>query len=261
MEDAPAVVLVSPAMGVAASYYRPVVDRIVAAGLSVVTTDLRGNGLSSVRAKRGVDYGYHELVSVDLPATVDAVETRFPGRPIVALGHSLGGQIACLHAAAHPGGLAGIALIASCTVHYSGWPFPQNLGILVRTQTARPLVRLFGYFPGKKVGFAGAEGRQQMLDWANNGFHGRYNIANSPHDFESALKKVEIPVLAMTLDGDHYAPPASLENLLAKMPLAAVTRRHFTAEDMDESGLDHLRWARDGVPVAAAIRSWIDQNL
>ena len=55
-----------------------------------------------------------------------------------------GGQIACLHAAAHPGGLVGIALIASCTVHYSGWPFPQNLGILVRTQTARPLVRLFG---------------------------------------------------------------------------------------------------------------------
>ena len=57
VEGAPAVVLVLPAMGVAATYYRPVVDQIVAADLTVVTADLRGNGLSAVRAKRGVTTG------------------------------------------------------------------------------------------------------------------------------------------------------------------------------------------------------------
>ncbi len=261
VDKAPGVVLVLPAMGVEAAYYRPVVEQIVDAGLSVVSVDLRGHGLSEVRARRGVDYGYHELASIDLPATVVAVRSRFPGTPIVALGHSLGGQIACLNAAAHPGGLAGIALIASCTVHYTGWSFTLNLGILVRTQTARPLVALFGYFPGKRVGFAGAEGKQQMIDWAKNGLHGRYEIANSPFDFESLLAGVEIPILAMTLDGDHYAPPASTQNLLDKMPRAPVTRRHFTAADMDESRLNHLRWARDGGPIAATIRAWIDENL
>ena len=259
--DSPAVVLVLPAMGVEAAYYGPVVEQIVDAGLSVVTADLRGHGLSEVRARRGVDYGYHELASVDLPATLDAVRSRFPGMPIVALGHSLGGQIACLHAASHPGGLAGIALIASCTVHYSGWPFPQNLAILARTQTARPLVALFGYFPGKRVGFAGAEGKQQMIDWAKNGLHGRYEIANSSYDYESLLAEVEIPILAMTLEGDHYAPPASTQNLLDKMPRAPITRRHFTTADMDESRLHHLRWARDGRPIADTIRSWVDENL
>ncbi len=261
LEGAPAVVLVLPAMGVEAAYYGPVVERMVAAGLGVVTADWRGHGLSEVRARRGVDYGYHELASVDLPATLAAVGSRFPGTPIVALGHSLGGQIACLHAAAHPGGLAGIALIASCTVHYSGWRFPLNLAIFVRTQTARSLVALAGYFPGKRVGFAGPEGKQQMLDWARNGLHGRYEIANSPFDFESLLAGVEIPILAMTLQGDHYAPAAATQNLLDKMPAAPVTRRHFTAADMDESRLNHLRWARDGRPVADTIRSWVDENL
>jgi predicted alpha/beta hydrolase len=261
VEGAPAVVVVLPAMGVAAAYYRPVVERIVDSGLAVVTADLRGHGLSEVRARRRVDYGYHELASVDLPATVATVASRFPGTPTVALGHSLGGQIACLYAAAQPGGLAGIALIASCTVHYSGWRFPLNLAILLRTQTARPLVSLFGYFPGKRVGFAGAEGKQQMLDWAKNGLHNRYEVANSPHDFESLLTSVEIPILAMTLQGDHYAPPAATQNLLDKMPAAPVTRRHFTAADMDESRLHHLRWARDGRPIAATIRSWVDENL
>lgn len=261
VEDAPAVVLVLPAMGVEAAYYGPVVDQIVDTGLSAVTVDLRGHGLSEVRARRGVDYGYHELAAVDLPATLDAVGSRFPGTPIVALGHSLGGQIACLNAAAFPGGLAGIALIASCTVHYTGWSFPLNLGILVRTQTARPLVALFGYFPGKRVGFAGAEGKQQMIDWARNGLHGRYEIANSAYDFESLLAGVEIPILAMTLDGDHYAPPASTQNLLDKMPRAPVTRRHFTTADMDEPRLHHLRWARDGRPIADTIRRWVDENL
>jgi predicted alpha/beta hydrolase len=261
VDNAPAVVVVLPAMGVEAAYYRPVVLQIRDAGLSVVTVDQRGHGLSEVRARRGVDYGYHELASIDLPATLDAVRSRFPDTPIVALGHSLGGQIACLHAAAHPGGLAGIALIASCTVHYSGWRFPMNVAILLRTQTARPLVALFGYFPGKRVGFAGAEGKQQMIDWAKNGLHGRYEIANSPYDYESLLAEVEIPILAMTLDGDHYAPPASTQNLLDKMPRAPITRRHFTTADMDESRLHHLRWARDGRPIADTIRSWVDENL
>ena len=81
VEDAPAVVLVLPAMGVEASYYRPVVEQIVGAGLAVVTADLRGHGLSEVRARRGVDYGYHELASVDLPATVAAVGSSENGHP------------------------------------------------------------------------------------------------------------------------------------------------------------------------------------
>ena len=153
------------------------------------------------------------------------------------------------------------SLIASCTVHHSGWPFPLNFGILLRTQTARPLVALFGYFPGKWVGFAGAEGKRQMLDWAKNGLHGRYEIADSPHDFESLLADVTTPILAMTLQGDHYAPPDATQNLLDKMPAAPVTRRYFTAADMDESRLHHLRWARDGGPIAATIRSWVDENL
>ena len=63
------------------------------------------------------------------------------------------------------------------------------------------------------------------------------------------------------LEGDRYAPPASLQNLLDKMPQAPITRRHFTAVDMDESRLHHLRWARDGGPIAATIRSWVDENL
>jgi predicted alpha/beta hydrolase len=261
VKEAPAVVQVLPAMSVAAAYYTPVVEHLVVVGLSVVTADLRGHGLSAVRARRGVDYGYHELVSVDLAATLAAVNARFPGTPVVALGHSLGGQVACLHAAASPAALAGIALIASCTVHYSGWPFPYNIGLLVRTQITRPAVAFLGYFPGKMLGFAGSEGKQQMLDWANNGLHGRYEIANSRHDFEALLQKVEVPILAMTLEGDNFAPPSALQNLLDKMPLAPLTRRHFTTDDMDESRLDHVRWARDGRPIAATIRRWVDGNL
>lgn len=252
-----AIVVLLPAMGVVAGYYRPLIDNLVEAGLTVVVADPRGHGRSNVRASRRVDWGYRELVELDLAAVLDAVRQRFPDRPVYALGHSLGGQVACLHAAAHPGGLAGVALIASCSLFYRGWRFPQSLVVLAFTQFVAGLSRLLGYFPGSRIRFAGTEGRQQMLDWAANGRHGRWEIGNSSHDYEVAMRRVRIPILAMSIAGDRYCPAAAVENQLAKMLNADVTRRHWTAADLDRAGLDHFRWVRHSGPVVDLVRQWI----
>ena len=252
-----AIVLVLPAMGVTTTYYAPIIKNLRESGLGVAIVDWRGHGQSDVRARRGVDWGYRELAEVDLPATIAAIRHRLPNRPIYALGHSLGGQIACLHAAAHPGELAGIALIASCSVHYVGWGFPRGLGTLLFTQVVGLASRLFGYFPGERLRFAGQEGRRQMIDWAHNARTGRWEIADSAHDYEELLSKVEIPVLAMSLEGDAYAPSAAVDNQTAKLGLAEVTRHHWTAADMDRGGLHHFRWVRHSAPVARMIEGWV----
>jgi len=253
-----AVVLILPAMGVTATYYRPLAHLLVDAGFAVAVAELRGHGQSAIRARRGVDWGYRELVEVDLPATLDAVRWRFGQKPVYVLGHSLGGQIACLHAAAFPGEIDGVVLIASCTLHYRCWRFPHNLGVLVFTQFVGLLSRLLGYFPGKQVRFAGREGRQQMIDWAANGRHGRWTVAGSAHDYESLLSTVAIPVLAMSIAGDNYAPSAAVDNQVAKMPQAAVARHHWTAADLDRGGLHHFRWVRHSRPIVEKLVGWIE---
>ena len=99
-------------MGVKASYYEPLALAFQAGGTSAVTADLRGHGRSAIRAGRRTsngfgDFGYREILDEDLPAFTAAVHERFPGRPIVLLGHSLGGQLACLWASTRPAGVAG----------------------------------------------------------------------------------------------------------------------------------------------------------
>lgn len=252
-----AVVLVLPAMGVTSTYYGPLIAALRGYGLAVVIADWRGHGQSDVRAKRGVDWGYQELAEVDLPATLEVIRNRFPDRPIFALGHSLGGQIACLHAATNPGELTGVALIASCSVHYTGWGLPRGIGTLLFTQFVGVVARVMGYFPGKRLRFAGQEGMRQMIDWAHNARTGRWDIARSSHNYEELLAKVEIPVLAMSIEGDVYAPSRAVDNQVAKLPSADMTRHHWTAADMAKGGLHHFRWVRHSEPVARMIRDWI----
>jgi predicted alpha/beta hydrolase len=57
-------------MGVRGSYYTDFAKMLSRAGFNVVTSDLRGVDSSSVRASRSCDFGYEEIISLDLPALV-----------------------------------------------------------------------------------------------------------------------------------------------------------------------------------------------
>ena len=62
----------------------------------MVYVDLRGQGRSSERASHFADFGYREMVEIDLPAAIAALRGRYPNRPLLLVGHSLGGQLATL---------------------------------------------------------------------------------------------------------------------------------------------------------------------
>ena len=91
--DAPStkpVVLCVPAMGVRARSYVRVAQALAASGCVAVTADLRGHGLSPVRPSRSVDFGYHEMISVDMAGLVAWARRRHPGRRLGMLVESLG---------------------------------------------------------------------------------------------------------------------------------------------------------------------------
>src|SRR5258707_6320988 len=109
--DSP-VVVIWPAMGVPARYYRPFAQQLGIQGLSVVVVDLRGTGSSTPRPSRRSRYGYAELTA-DVAAVLDALKPRTDTRPVILLGHSLGGQVCALHLAlTGHGGVDGLALVA-----------------------------------------------------------------------------------------------------------------------------------------------------
>lgn len=252
--NAPVIVCV-PAMGVTARYYEPLLRALCTSGLNAAAFDLRGNGDSSVRASRAIDFGYNEILTRDFPCAIQEAARVFPRCPIFILGHSLGGQLACLYAAATGERIAGLILVASGSVYYRSWAFPWSWLVLFFTGAARIIAEIVGYFPGRQFGFGGREARRVMRDWSAQARTGRYQVSSSVIDFDSLLSTTAMPVLAITLCGDRFAPHAAVQHLCSKMVRAKTEYR--CVKIVGGRRRAHFRWVgKPGVIVPHVFR-WL----
>ncbi|MGC4807543.1 alpha/beta fold hydrolase [Micromonospora sp. DT233] len=249
--DAP-VVVIWPAMGVRARYYRPFAAALRAAGLAVIVADLRGTGASTPAPSRASRYGYPELAG-DVGAVLAALKPRLDGRPTILLGHSLGGQAALLHLALHgTDAVDGLALVAVGVPYWRDFAAPRRYGVLPYTQGIAATARLLGVWPG--WGFGGRQARGVIRDWAHTARTGRFPTLDGV-DAEAALRALDLPVLAVSVDDDQYTPHDTLDRLCAKLAAATVVRERYTTAQAG-TDLDHFRWVRAGAPIAARVAAF-----
>ncbi|MFJ6378502.1 alpha/beta fold hydrolase [Kitasatospora sp. NPDC092039] len=251
------VVIVLPAMGTAARHYAPLVRALHAAGLSVATCDLRGHGESRPQPRRGVAFGFRELVEHDFGAVLDAVAGAFPGAPRLLLGHSLGGQLGLVHCGVFRPRIAGAVLVASGSAWYRTFGLRAGLRRLALSQFSIVASAAVGHWPGERFGFGGRESARLMRDWARQMRTGRYRVRGAVTDYERALARVDLPVLAVDVQGDELAPPRAVDHLCAKLPSARVERWSYTAEQADGRELDHFRWIRHNRGLVERIAPWM----
>jgi len=245
-----------PAMGTRAAYYTPLADALLEAGFQVVIGELRGQGSSSVRVRRGVRYGYHEMVTYDFPALFQAVAADFPRAPRYLVGHSLGGQLGTLYLSQEPHMAQGAILVAAPSCHYRGWPFPMNLGLLAGAHFAVAVSSVLGYYPGRRIGMLGDNSAQTMSDFAAQVRTGRYLVPSSEVDFESLLGKVDLPVLAVTVQGDRMAPADGTRGLCDKLRSARVTHVDLVP-DVGARADPHYGWVRDNSALVERVRTFV----
>jgi predicted alpha/beta hydrolase len=253
---APAVMIL-PAMGVPARFYARLASALASAGCHAVLHDLRGQGKSDRRAGRHVDWSYETLVLEDLPAVIAHVQRALPGAPIVFLGHSLGGHLALMYLGWTPDSpVLGVALVASGNPHGATFAPKQRLRLLLAGALASPLARLVGHFPGNRLGFGGRQARRLIDQWALLAREGRFDVRGPGGlDAERAMRRVERPILAITIEGDDMAPPASTESLLGKVPRATVECWHYEP-GAGSPEADHFRWAKDSPRIVARVASF-----
>ncbi len=249
-----------PALGTPGKVYRHLAAALTAQGVQVALTDWRGMASSSMRASRGCDFGYRELVEIDAPALLAELAQRAPGAPLLVGGHSLGGQLGALTAATQPPVRALVA-VASGTVSLPSFSRRLQHGIRLIGTLAAVTGPLLGYFPGARLGFGGREARTLMRDWFHVARTGRYQPVGSAIDFEAALSKLTIPALTLNFERDTWAPVAAADKLRTKLSGSRSEQWVWGDAECGGNGFDHYSWIRQGDRLAPALTHWIRSNI
>ena len=244
-----------PALGVAARHYLPLTQALAAQGIAVYLHEWRGNGSSSLRPSRVQDWGYREILEQDLPASQQLLlqhDQQDRVLPWIVGGHSLGGQLACLHAGRFPADFEHLWLVASGTPWWRSFPAPRGWLLPLAYRFLPWLARRNGVLPGRRLGFGGNEARGLIQDWSRVGLSNRYAAAGMAEDLESQLRLVQGKARAVLMADDWLAPTGSMQALLAKLPNVQVTTSVLEAA-MLRTRADHFHWMKAPQAVAQAL--------
>jgi len=257
--DPKAALLWIPALGVPASKYDRMALDLASRGITVAVHEWRGNDSSSLRPSRGCDWGYRELLAVDIPASFAEARRQAPTLRWFIGGHSLGGQLAALYLALNPSAAAGVVLTATGVPHELTFRGAQRLAIAVFARMVPLITHVFGYFPGDRLNWAGREAATLMRQWSRTVRTGRYENFGLPASAEAALAQLTRPALAVRFAEDWLVPAASLDALFAKFGPGEHRCELFDASRLGDRA-DHFRWMRNPAVVGTTIADWLRLN-
>jgi predicted alpha/beta hydrolase len=175
-----------------------------AAGWRTVAFDFRGHGESSL-PKGAPEWGYDDLVRIDLPAVVDCARARSEGKPVVVVGHSLGGHVALAAQGTGRMNADGIVAIAA-----NLWMrrFERSLvrwgAKLAIARAMHESVTRVGRLPARQLRFGSddASGRyvRDLLRFMHDD---AWRSDDGRDDYLASLARVVVPVCAVSSEGDR----------------------------------------------------------
>lgn len=242
-------VLIAPAMAIGSGYYRPLVEAFVRRGWTARALGRRGFEREGPRASRTQDWSYADEIA-DIARAVDAARQEDPQRPVLALGHSLGGQLLVGHHQLHPA-VDGMVTIGAALPHHRNFPrggLPLLLmgGVIVPTATT-----VFGHLPKPAFGAPGA--RTLMREWGRMAVTGR-----TPYPLHH---RIDTPTLIISLEGDSLAPLKAVDAFARDLfEPPAVTRWHYLDDEVPAGASnDHITWVRSPDVVVDRTLGWWEE--
>ena len=249
------ILLLYPAFGVKATYYAKFAKQLTQVGIQVITADLRGHGLSSVRPDKTNNYGFQEMIA-DLKAVSDYTKEKFPTQKIYLLGHSLGGQTASLAIAKYPNLANGLIIIGAPNVHYKNWSGIHYYRRKLLVQLLPAFGAFVALFPKLKIGGYYTT-KKQAQEWGYTGKTGKYQVIGDHLDYKMAFKKVNCPILSIFIEDDGMVPKLAMEKLAGKFTQAKVTDITLTHQ-MAGQKVSHINWPRTATQAMVnIIEDWI----
>lgn len=240
------IVLIAPAMAIGSGYYQPLVAEFERQGWYARALRRRGFEKGQPRASRHEDWTYRDEIE-DIACSVAAARAEKPERPVLLLGHSLGGQLVARHELTRRPVDGAITVAGAIPQYrhfsYGGLPLAAMAALIVPATTAA-----FGYLP--KPAFGGPGARTFMREWAHMVLTGRPPFPND--------KPIPTPSLVISFDNDRLSPMSAVDDFAGQLfTTASVTRWHHTGDEVVSGATnDHIGWVRTPATVVDHIVNW-----
>jgi predicted alpha/beta hydrolase len=252
-------VLIAPATGVVKRLYDPFATFLAAHGFEVLTWDWRGTGESRPPSLRGFHATMTDWAELDLGGALAWAAERAsdrpgrPGRRVLAVGHSFGGQALGLA----PGGeqLAAALTVAAQSGYWGHWPRPRRYLYAALWYLAMPgLAAVLDYFPSRRLGLGEDLPRGVAQQWARWCRSPRYLENYAGH------RRLRMPMLALSFADDPFAPRPAVEALHREYAGATVSHRHLRPADVGAPRIGHFGFFKPGLPALwADVAAWLER--
>jgi predicted alpha/beta hydrolase len=240
-------VVINSATAVPRHLYRRFATWLATQGLAVLTYDYRGVADSASQVSLSSNDEFWHWGHYDCDAALTEMQQRYPEMPLCVLGHSIGGL--CVAYVPSPERLTHVVTVGAQKAYWRDWrPRREQLKMVltwgVMTYT---LTHLFGYFPGKKVGFAMNLHRGLALTWAKACFSDdvpRMNGSPPREQVRACFDNFRVPITAYSLSDDPIGTYSAIERLLNLLVHARKEHRHRTPQDFGQSQVGHFGFPR-----------------
>lgn len=235
------VVVVNSATAVRRGYYDGYARHLTAEGYTVLTYDYRGIGGSRPRRLAGFRARMRQWGEQDLAGVLAWVADHLRPQRLLAVGHSVGGQIVGF--AAGNERIDALMMVGSQSGWWGHWPTPSRYRIALNWYVLIPAVtRVYGYLPGR---FGTKEDLPAGVarEWARWGRRRSYLMESE--ELRPGFQRLRCPLLAYSFTDDHYAPRPAVEGLLDLYSEADVFHRHLAPRDVGTQAIGHFGFFRD----------------
>lgn len=252
--------MIVPAFAVPASFYAGFGEWLAGHGIRAVTFDYRGFASSSGgRHLREVDADLLAWAG-DAADVVGWAAEHADGVPVTYVGHSLGSQILGLgkyEVVDRALFVAGGNPHAEISRSRMAWAAPFAFRVLLPV-----VIRMNGYYPGKRVRFMGNAPAGVMRQWLRWAQHPEYLLGEVPHAAD-AYGSVEMPIVSLHMTDDELVTRETTEAMERWYSGADLTHREVTPAELGGDRVGHLGffkprfaagWDRVVLPAIATTR-------
>lgn len=225
-----ATALIAPATAVPRGFYGRFAAYLAEQGFDVLDFDYRGVGGSRPKSLRGFRARMRDWAALDVAAAINFAAGLRPGRPLVYVGHSFGGQALGL---VHNNDKVDRALLVASQAGY--WrlltPATEQYRAYLMLRFVGPLLaRTIGYLPGG-IGLGDGLPRDVFLEWANWCLKPNYLFDDETLETRANYPRYKGALRAVGLADDPWATPPAIARLL--QGYAGTKPEHITVDPRD----------------------------